>query len=72
MAKANVVARRIRAYGRRLVEMTNSDGEVWGWVDPLDHKRMASRLEAARAWMASFLAGRTKGPWAAVARKEAV
>lgn len=76
MAKANVIARRIRAYARRVDEL---GGNVRGPNESKEasdaRQREAGRyynmmVEAETAFDA-FLATRKRGPWAAFARAEA-
>lgn len=64
MAKANVLARRIRAYARRMEELSHPSERD----ESERYHRMLLKAEAA---FNAFLATRQKGPWAAFARAEA-
>lgn len=75
MAKANVLARRIRAYARRVEELSGP-----GWPSESKEARISRDREAGRHYnllveaetaFEAFLATRKKGPWAAFARAEA-
>jgi hypothetical protein len=65
MAKANVLARRIRAYDRRIKEMAHlQTGIVPHRVAAQEETRRIARLRAeTAAALDVFLAARKAGPW---------
>lgn len=65
MAKANVLARRIRAYERRVVEIESRHGRNEAVLAELEH--LEGKWTEATAALESFLMGRISGPWAKVA-----
>jgi hypothetical protein len=74
MAKANVLARRIRTYERRVEELlaprTRGSFEAHD-AARAEAKRLGGLLTKTQEEFAAFLATRTKGPWAAFARASA-
>lgn len=74
MAKANVISRRIRAYARRVDELTlpaRFDNAARRQERDDEATRLYGMLTEAEAAFDAFLASREKGPWAAFARAEA-